>query len=215
VCGIVSRLFPSALPRVRFVRFVRFQNVLRSRPSLRLNVTVEHPRVIHNLALVGFMGTGKSSVGRLAAKHLGFDFIDTDEWIESQTGKTIAEIFDQNGEAVFRQLEADAARGLESRRNIVISSGGGFIVNPDNLASLKSHALVICLWASPETIWERVRTQTHRPLIQTADPLEKIRQLLAQRSAAYHDADAMIHTGCRPPKEVAQQVLHQFRLARK
>jgi len=169
---------------------------------------VQIPRVVHNLALVGFMGTGKSSVGRLAAEHLQFDFIDTDEWIESQTGKTIAEIFDQNGQPAFRQLEEDAARALSSRRNIVISAGGGLVANPDNLASLKSHALVICLWASPETIWERVRTQTHRPLLQTTDPLGKI-------SAAYHQADAMIHTGFRSPKEVTQQVLHQFRLARK
>jgi shikimate kinase len=175
---------------------------------------VQTPRLIHNLALVGFMGTGKSSVGRLAAEQLRFDFIDTDEWIESQTGKTVAQIFEQNGEAAFRQLEADTARALESRGNIVISCGGGFVSNPLNLASLKSHALVICLWASPEIIWERVRTQTHRPLIQTANPLEKIRELLEQRSAAYHEADAMIHTAFRPPKEVAQQVLHQFKLAR-
>jgi shikimate kinase len=175
---------------------------------------MRNPRDIHNLALVGFMGTGKSSVGRIAAEHLRYDFIDTDEWIENQTGKTIAEIFAQNGETAFRQLEADTARALASRRNIVISAGGGLILNPDNLASLKTHALVICLWASPETIWERVREQTHRPLIQTADPLAAIRKLLEERSAAYHQADAMIHTGFRAPKEVAQQVLHQFKLAR-
>ena len=90
---------------------------------------------------------------------------------------------------------------------------GGFVANPANLASLKTHALVICLWASPETIWERVRTQSHRPLLQTADPLGKIRELLKDRSAAYHQADAMIHTGFRSPREVAQQVIHQFRLA--
>ena len=188
---------------------------MRSLRRLRLNATVQNPRVIHNLALVGFMGTGKSSVGRLAAEHLHFDFIDTDEWIESQTGKTIADIFAQNGETTFRQLEEDTARALSSRRDVVISAGGGVVANPDNLASLKSHALVICLWASPESIWVRVRTQTHRPLLQTGDPLRKIRELLEQRSAAYHQADAMIHTGCRSPKEVAQQVLHQFRLARK
>jgi shikimate kinase len=161
------------------------------------------------------MGTGKSSIGRLAAEQLRFEFVDTDELIEAQTGKAIAEIFAQNGEAAFRQLEKDAALALSSRRNIVISAGGGFVANPDNLASLKEHALVICLWASPETIWERVRTQTHRPLLQTADPLGKIRELLEQRSAAYHEADAMIHTGFRSPREVAQQVLHQFRLAQK
>jgi shikimate kinase len=180
---------------------------------LRLNASVQNLRAVHNLALVGFMGTGKSSVGRLVAEQLRFDFIDTDDLIESQTGKTIAEIFSENGEAAFRQLEADTARSLSSRSNLVISAGGGFVARPENLASLKSHALVICLWASPETIWDRVRTQTHRPLLQTADPLGKIRELLQERSAAYHQADAMIHTGFRSPKEVAQQILHQFRLA--
>ncbi|HEX3717029.1 MAG TPA: shikimate kinase [Verrucomicrobiae bacterium] len=175
----------------------------------------QNPRVIHNVALVGFMGTGKSSVGRIVAEHLHFDFIDTDEWIESQTGKTVADIFAQNGEEAFRKLEENTAQTLQSRQNIVISAGGGFIANPANLDSLKSHAMVVCLWASPETIWERVRVQIHRPLLQTADPLAKIRELLNARSAAYHQADAMIHTGFRSPREVAQQVLHQFRIARK
>jgi len=184
---------------------------------LRLNATVpdQNQRAIHNLALVGFMGTGKSSVGRLAADHLRFDFIDTDDWIEKHTGKTIADIFAQSGEIAFRQLEEETARSLTPRRNLVISAGGGFIANPQNLASLKTHALVVCLWASPETIWERVRAQPHRPLLQTADPLGKIRELLQQRSAAYHQADVLIHTGFRSPKEVALQVLHQFRLAQR
>ena len=134
-------------------------------------------------------------MGRIAADQLGFEFLDTDDWIAAQTGKTIADIFAQNGEATFRQLEEDAARLLATRRQVVISAGGGFVVNPNNLESLKTHAFVVCLWASPEMIWERVRTQTHRPLLQTTDPLEKIRQLLNDRSAAYHKADAMIHTG--------------------
>jgi shikimate kinase len=182
---------------------------------VRLNVTVQSLRDIHNIALVGLMGTGKSSVGRITADLMGFEFLDTDDWIESQTGRTIAEIFAQNGEATFRQLEEDAARSLSSRRQIVISAGGGFVVNPNNLESLKTHAFVVCLWASPEIIWDRLRTQSHRPLLQTADPLEKIRQLLNDRSAAYHQADAMIHTGFRSPREVAQQVLHQFHSAKK
>jgi shikimate kinase len=175
---------------------------------------VQNSRQVHNLALIGFMGTGKSSVGRLAAEQLHFDFIDTDDFIETQTGKTISDIFAQNGEDAFRKLEEDAGRALLSKRQVVISAGGGFVTNPDNLANLKTHALVICLWASPETILERISTQTHRPLLQTPDPLGKIRELLEQRSAAYHQADAMIHTGFRSPREVAQQVLHQFWLAR-
>jgi shikimate kinase len=171
-------------------------------------------RNIQNLALVGFMGTGKSSVGRLAAEHLHFTFIDTDELIENEVGKSISEIFEQQGEAAFRKYERDVVNALSARRDTVIAAGGGLVADPSNLASLKTHALVICLWASPETIWQRVRTQTHRPLLQTLDPLAKIRLLLEQRAPSYRQADVLIHTGFRSPKEVVQQVLHQFRLAR-
>jgi shikimate kinase len=169
---------------------------------------------MQNIALIGFMGTGKSSVGRLAAESLQFEFVDTDELIEAQSGVTIEEIFKQQGEAVFRQLEKQVVQNLCQRQKTVIATGGGLVADPANLASLKTHALVVCLWASPETIWERVRTQTHRPLLQTADPLGRIRELLAQRDPLYRQADALIQTGQRSPKEVAQQVLHQFQLAR-
>jgi shikimate kinase len=172
-------------------------------------------RHIQNLALVGFMGTGKSSVGRLAAEVLQFDFVDTDDLIEAQVGRSIAEIFAQQGEPVFRQIEQEAVAQLGHRKNLVIATGGGLVTNPVNLAGLKEHALVVCLWASPETIWERVRTQTHRPLLQTPDPLQKIRDLLAQRDSHYRQADVLVHTGVRPPKEVVQQVIYQFNTARK
>jgi shikimate kinase len=173
-------------------------------------------RAILNLALVGFMGTGKSSVGQLVAEQLRFAFIDTDALIENETGRSISEIFARQGEAAFRKYERDVVQALRARRDTVIATGGGLVADPANLASLKSHALVVCLWASPETIWERVRGQEHRPLLlQTPDPLAKIRELLQQRGPAYRQADAMVNTECRPPKEVAQQVLHQFHMARK
>jgi shikimate kinase len=178
-------------------------------------LNVVHPRSIHNLALTGFMGTGKSSVARLASQLLQFDFLDTDELIERQTGKSINEIFTQNGEESFRALERDVVEGLSARRDTVIATGGGLIVPADNLASLKTHALVVCLWASPEVIWERVRSQAHRPLLQAPDPTARIHQLLEERKPAYHLADVMILTDHRSTKEVAQQVLHQFHLARK
>jgi shikimate kinase len=95
----------------------------------------------------------------------------------------------------------------------VISTGGGLPVNPANMASLKSHALVICLWASPEVIWEHVRGQNHRPLLTESDPLEKVRSLLAAREPFYRQADVLVNTEMRSLREVAQQVIHQFRLA--
>jgi shikimate kinase len=174
-----------------------------------------HPRAIHNLALVGLMGTGKSCVGRLAAEYLRFAFIDTDELIEQEVRQSISEIFAQQGEAAFRKYERDVVNALSARRNTVIATGGGLGADPFNLESLKSHALVVCLWASPETICERLRGQTNRPLLATPDPPAKIKELLEQRAPVYHQADVMIYTGFRSPKEVVQQVLHQFHLARR
>jgi len=159
------------------------------------------------------MGTGKSSVGRVVASHLRFSFVDTDELIESRAGKSIADIFAQAGEPVFRELETQLVQELARAQKTVISTGGGLVANAANLASLKEHAMVVCLWASPELIWERVRGQSHRPLLKDADPLGKIRQLLAAREPIYRQADVLVNTEQRSSKEVAQHVLHQFHLA--
>ena len=159
------------------------------------------------------MGTGKSSVGQIVAAQLHFTFLDTDHVIEARTGKTIAEIFAQDGEPAFRALEKKLVGELVGRKKTVISTGGGLPANPDNLASLKEHSLVVCLWASPEKIWERVRSQTHRPLLHEPDPLAKIRGLLAEREPCYRQADVLLNTELRALKDVAQQVIHQYHLA--
>jgi shikimate kinase len=171
-------------------------------------------RQVRNIALIGFMGTGKPSVGHLLAEQLRFAFVDTDDLIESRSGKTVSAIFSEQGEAAFRKLEAEILVELSSRKRTVISTGGGLGANEANLASLKEHSLVVCLWASPEKIWERVRGQNHRPLLKEADPLAKIRELLAARERNYKQADALLNTEARSVREVAQQVLHQFNLAR-
>ena len=172
------------------------------------------PRDIQNLALIGFMGTGKSSVGRLLATHLHFRFVDTDEMIESRAGRSIADIFAQAGEQVFRGIEKQVVSELARVQRTVIATGGGLAANAENMTSLKGHALVVCLWASPEAIWERVHTQTHRPLLQGPDPMAKIRELLAKREPYYRQADVLVNTEMRSIKEVTQHVLHQFQIAR-
>jgi len=172
------------------------------------------PRDVHNLVLIGFMGTGKSSVGRMAAHQLGYDFVDTDDLLERKAGKTISRIFAEDGEARFRELEHQLVAEMAGWRKKVIATGGGLGSDPDNLASLKSHALVVCLWATPEAIWQRVRHQTHRPLLQEADPLARIRQLLEQRTPCYRQADVLVHTGLRSIHEVTSQVMHHFHSAR-
>jgi len=166
-----------------------------------------------NLALIGFMGTGKTSVGRLVADQLGFEFLDTDELIQVRTGRTIADIFAKEGEPAFRQLERQVVQELSTREKTVIATGGGLPTNAENLAALKSFALVICLWASAEKIWERVRNQSHRPLLHDAEPQKKIRELLAAREPFYKQADVLINTDLRSVREAAQQVALQFKLA--
>jgi len=159
------------------------------------------------------MGTGKSSVGRLVAEQLRFEFVDTDDLIEARAGKKISEIFAQNGEATFRELECGLVTELASLTRTVIATGGGLPVNPANLNSLKQHALVVCLWASPEKILERVREQSHRPLLHHPDPLAQICSLLAVREPFYKQADVLLSSDFRSVREVAQQVVLQFRLA--
>jgi shikimate kinase len=175
---------------------------------------VSNTRQINNLALVGFMGTGKSSVGRLVADQLRFTFLDTDEVIVARAGKSIRDIFAQDGEDAFRALERRVTGELNARTKTVIATGGGLVANEENLASLKTHALVVCLWATPEKIWERVRYQNHRPLLNEPDPLAKIRELLLDRQPYYRQADVLLNTATRSLNEVAHQVIHQFHLAR-
>jgi shikimate kinase len=170
-------------------------------------------RPIHNLALIGFMGTGKSSVGRLAASLLHFTFLDTDHVIEARAGRKIAEIFQQDGEPAFRDWERRVVEELTLRTKTVISTGGGLPLNEANLVSLKTHALVVCLWASPETVYERVRGAGHRPLLNEADPQDRIRELLAVREPYYRQADVLVSTEMRSVRDVAIQVIHQFHMA--
>ena len=171
-------------------------------------------RNFHNVALVGFMGTGKSTVGNTLASMLRWRLIDTDNIIEQRAGKRIADIFANDGEASFRDLETQVVKELEAEQHCVISTGGGLVVNPANMESLKRHALVVCLWASPEAIFARVGRQTHRPLLNGPEPLTKIRELLLQREPFYKQADVLLNCEQRSPREVAQHVVHQLRVAR-
>jgi shikimate kinase len=173
---------------------------------------MQSDRRLVNIALIGFMGAGKTSVGRLVAEQLHFDYLDTDDVIQSRTGRTITEIFATDGEPAFRKMESELVKELAQRTRTVIATGGGLPVNPENLACLKTCALVVCLWASPEKIWDRVKHQTHRPLLRDADPQKKIRDLLTVREPFYKQADVLLNTDLRSVREVAQQVVHQFRL---
>lgn len=169
------------------------------------------PRQFRNLALIGLMGAGKSTVGRILAERLRFEFVDTDALIEKQAGLLVSEIFERHGEPHFRELERGMVAELAGRDRTVMATGGGLGANPDHLASLKTHALVCYLCASPEKLFERVRYASHRPLLQDPDPLGRLRTLLAAREPVYRQADVLVSTDWRQPGETAQQIAAQFR----
>lgn len=152
-------------------------------------------------------------MGRLVADLLRFGFLDTDELIEKRAGKSISRVFEQDGEPAFREQERQVIDELRNQTGVVISTGGGVGASEANLASLKEHALVVCLWASPQIIWNRVRTQTHRPLLHTENREAKIREMLAVREPFYRQADILLNTEVRSAKEVAQHVVHEFHFA--
>ena len=174
-------------------------------------VCVSDERDIRNLAIVGFMGTGKSTVGRKVAHGLQFEYVDTDALIEEQTGMRISEVFAQAGEPAFRKMERAVVESFASCENHVIATGGGLIVDSENRESLRRHAMLVCLWASPGAILRRTQHNTHRPLLQDSDPKARIAELLTEREPHYRQADIIINTELRPIREVVQQVIHQFR----
>lgn len=139
-----------------------------------------------NIILTGFMGTGKSTLGRVLAAELGYKFVDTDQLIEERLDKTIAEFFQDAGEAAFRKIEAKLAQELSKMRGLVIATGGGLMLNPENSAALGETGQILCLTATPEEILERISRQPGtRPLLKDPDPLQKIIALLEQRAATY------------------------------
>lgn len=167
-------------------------------------------REIKNLALIGFMGTGKSTIGRLVARRLNYEFVDTDLWIESRLNHRISEIFDEKGEEWFRNYERQILLDMNGYDRTVFATGGGMAANPANVALLKEHALVVCLWGTPETIYERTRYSSHRPLLNTTNPLERIRQLLQSRSLSYKMADVLIRIEQRTQREIMDLILYNF-----
>lgn len=159
------------------------------------------------MVLTGFMGTGKTYVGRVLAKKLGTTFIDTDTLIEKDAGMSIREIFERFGEARFRSLEREAISRVSDQESSVIAVGGGAIVDPANLEALRRNGIVICLTASPETILSRVERNSDRPLLQVNDKIGKIKELLSVRAPHYAKADMSISTDDKSPDQVAEDIM--------
>jgi shikimate kinase len=151
-----------------------------------------------NIFLVGLMGAGKTSVGRMLAKRLNKDFYDADAEIERSTGVKIPVIFDIEGESGFRSREEKVIEKLTAMHDIVLATGGGAILLPTNRTRLKQHGRVIYLRAAPEDLWKRTRRDRNRPLLQIANPLAKLKELHAQRDPLYSEvADLVVDTGAQ------------------
>jgi shikimate kinase len=163
------------------------------------------------VVLVGFMGVGKTTVGRVLAEHLGWDFLDLDDWISAQNGRSVAEIFRERGEPFFRAEEkraADAARALERH---VVAAGGGAFVQPATRELLREGAVTVWLACDLDGVLHRIAPDGSRPL---AADRERMHGLMAEREAAYRLADLTVDTTDASPDQVAQRIVDALSRAR-
>ena len=165
-----------------------------------------------NIFLVGLMGAGKSTIGRHLAKALGLEFVDSDHEIERRTGASIPLIFDVEGEAGFRQREKKIIYELSRRDGIVLATGGGVVLDPDNRARLRERGQVVYLYATVEQLLTRTAKDRNRPLLQTADPRARLQELLEVRDALYREvADVVVDTGGRTARSAEREILAKIR----
>lgn len=164
-----------------------------------------------NIVLVGFMGTGKTVTGRVLAQRTGMELVDMDALIEQRQGKTIPEIFAQDGEPAFRAMERELVQELSQRTGLIVSTGGGIVLNPDNIAEFEKTGLVVCLTASPDTIFQRLEKDTHRPLL-SGDKKGQISALLEKRNPLYTAIAHGIPTDGLSDEQTADRILELYAL---
>ena len=161
-----------------------------------------------NISIIGMMGAGKTTVGKLLVEKLsGFSLIDTDDLIIKRENKTINEIFNENGEEYFRKVETDIIREIFINDNQIISTGGGIICSDENLEILKGNSLVFYLKANDTTLFERVKNNKERPLLNVDKIHEKIISLLEQRKTNYEKAHFIIETDNKSTNEVVNSII--------
>jgi shikimate kinase len=165
-----------------------------------------------NIVLVGFMGSGKTWVGKLLAERIGMPLLDMDSIIVERAGKSINEIFAEDGEPHFRQLERELVKELAQTEGNIISTGGGIVLNPDNIADFEKTGLVVCLLVDAESVLDRVRNDDTRPLL-AGDKEKAIVELLESRKALYESVTHKINTSGRPfpPVQTAEEIIELYR----
>jgi shikimate kinase len=161
-----------------------------------------------NIALYGFMGVGKTTVGKLLAKQLGYGFVDMDVEIEKNTGMAISEIFRLNGESRFRELESKLVDELSSKNDLVIACGGGVVADADNADKLRTSSRMVYLTATVEAIIRRTSVDKSRPLLNVTDPVETATRLLEERDPVYKKyAEITVNTTDIAPEKVVSAIL--------
>ena len=160
-----------------------------------------------NIYLVGMMGAGKTTVGRQLARRLKLRFVDADHEIEARTGVRIPLIFEIEGEAGFRKREAQVLAALTQEQGLVLATGGGAVLDPQNRANLAQNGIVVYINVLPEVLWQRTRLDKKRPLLQVADPLGRLQELHAQRDPLYREvADLIIEGGSGSSHNLVKQL---------
>lgn len=164
----------------------------------------------NNIILVGFMGSGKTTVGKILAGLLNYTFIDSDAEIERLEGKTISDIFAQNGEAYFRQRETEALKELCKGIGLVVSTGGGAVLKEENIELLKQNGYTVYLKVTPKTVIERLKNDTTRPLLARPDRDTIITELIKQREPFYISASELSVNAEDTPEMIAQNILSLY-----
>ena len=160
-----------------------------------------------NIVLVGFMGTGKTAVGKKLARILKMKYVSTDDIIEGREKRSINEIFTKEGEPYFRKVEKEVVKDVSGIKNLVIAAGGGVVLDDGNIKNLKRDGVLICLNATPEEVLKRTGTSFHRPLLNVPSPLEKIRELLEKRKPYYAKADHTVDTVGKKIDQIVDEII--------
>lgn len=163
-----------------------------------------------NITLIGFMGTGKTTIAAKLANRLKMRYVSTDDLIEKREKRTINEIFTDSGEDYFRDIEGEVVREVSGMDGVVIDAGGGAVLRDENMASFKSGGIVVCLTADEDTIMSRTKRYKHRPLLNCDDPKRKIRSLLAKRAPLYAKADHVLDTSKMTIGQVVEEIVRIF-----
>jgi shikimate kinase len=177
--------------------------------------TTPHPkRTSGNVVLVGMMGAGKTTVGKCLARQLGKTFIDSDDEIQRRTGVSIPHIFEVEGEEGFRRRESCVIHDLMQRNDIILATGGGAVIRPENRGEIRENGVVVYLKGSLHELWQRTRHDRNRPLLQTADPRARLQELLSQRDPLYTEvADLIVLTGKQGVQTLVSELIKKLGLS--